>query len=326
MSMDSKQDFLRTMEAALSDTVTAANMDAILKIMSDTLEGYDMRRIEAFGDETDDCLECFISAKEVECRSPQTIRRYRYVITRIMQFTKVPTRRITVYHLRSFLSAEKARGLSDTSLENYREVCSSYFNWLQREGLIDRNPVSNLGTIKCAKKEKKTYSEVDIEKLNRCCKSIRDRAIIGFLRSTGCRVSEMTGLNRDSVDIDALECVVHGKGDKERVVYLSEVTGLLLREYLESRKDNSEALFSNKFGGRLLPGGVREMLKQVAKAAGLQNVHPHKFRRTLATELCKHGMSIQEVSELLGHSKIDVTRQYVILSKDGIKSSYRRYA
>ena len=120
--------------------------------------------------------------------------------------------------------------------------------------------------------------------------------------------------------------VVHGKGNKERVVYLSEVAGMLLREYLESRKDACPALFVNRCGERINPGGVRFVLNTIAKAAGVAHVHPHKFRRTLATELCRHGMPIQEVGKLLGHDKIDTTMQYVVLSNDGIKSSYKRYA
>lgn len=325
MAYDGKVSFVERLISGLENELTSAQLKRLADIARLTLMDYEVTEIPKT-DGRDDLLDIYLDALNVGCRSKLTINRYRYVIKRLMDFAKVPTNRINVYHIRAFLVAEKERGLADSSLEGYRETYTAYFNWLQRESLIDKNPTTNLGAIKVAKKEKKTYSEVDIEKLNRCCKSIRDRAIIGFLRSTGCRVSEMTGLNRDSVNLEALECVVHGKGDKERVVYMSEVTGLLLREYLESRKDSCEALFANRFGGRLLPGGVREMLKQVAKAAGLQNVHPHKFRRTFATSLCKHGMAIQEVSELLGHSRIDVTRQYVVLNKDGIKSSYRRYA
>ena len=326
MGIDAKQDFLRTVETSLSNVVTVTGMDAIMRSISDALENYDMRILSGWAEETDDCLECYIAARSVECRSPKTLERYRYVIGKLMDYAKVTTRRITVYHLRSFLAAEKERGIADSSLEGYREVFTAYFNWLQRENLIERNPTSNLGVVKCAKKEKQTYSEVDIEKLNRCCKKIRDRAIIAFLQSTGCRISEMTGLNRDAVNLDALECVVHGKGNKERVVYLSEVAGMLLREYLESREDACPALFVNRCEERINPGGVRFVLNTIAKEAGVAHVHPHKFRRTLATELCRHGMPIQEVGKLLGHDKIDTTMQYVVLSNDGIKTSYRRYA
>ena len=326
MAMDSKQDFLRSTEKALGDIVTASDMNRILKALSDVLEGYEMRMIREWTEEHDDCLQCFLDALSVECRSQKTIDRYRYVIGRMMEFAKVPTRKITVYHLRAFISAEKERGIADRTLEGYREIFSAYFNWLQRESLIEKNPAANLGAIKCAKKEKKTYYAVDFENLNRTCKSIRDRAILNFLASTGCRISEMIDLNRDDVDLDKLECVVHGKGNKERTVYLNDVAGMLLGEYLASRKDDCPALFTNRFNDRISPNGVRYMLSYLEKETGIEKVHPHKFRRTLATDLARHGMPIQEVAKILGHDKIDTTMQYVVLNKDDVKNSYRRYA
>ena len=205
-------------------------------------------------------------------------------------------------------------------------MLSSYFGWLFRESLIEKNPIVNVGTIKVPKRQKKIYTEIDLEKLNQCCRTIRDRAIIHFLSSTGCRISEMTELDRDSVNLDALECVVHGKGDKERTVYLSPVAGMLLRKYLDERTDECAALFAGKGGRRLEPGGVRYMLKQLGEQAGVDHVHPHKFRRTLATELSRHGMPIQEVANVLGHEKLDTTMQYVVLNKEDTKSDYRRYA
>lgn len=330
MAMDAKQDFMRTLEQMLSDSVTVSDMNAIMKATADVLEGFEMRNVSGWTDETDDCLNCFLSALTVECRSQKTIDRYRYIIGRLMEYAKVPTRKVTVYHLRSYLQAEKERGISDRTLEGYREIFSSYFNWLQRESLIERNPTANLGAIKCAKKEKKTYTPVDLEKLNtfatRLEFGVRNRAIINFLSSTGCRISEMCDLNRDSVDLEALECVVHGKGNKERFVYLSDVAGMLLGEYLATRTDSNPALFVNNRGERLHPGGVRCMLNKVAAMSGVEHVHPHKFRRTLATELARHGMAIQEVANILGHEKIDTTMQYVVLNKESVKNSYKKFA
>jgi site-specific recombinase XerD len=136
----------------------------------------------------------------------------------------------------------------------------------------------------------------------------------------------MTGLNRDAVNFESLECVVHGKGNKERTAYMSEVAGMLLQEYLASRKDFNQALFVGQRKERLQPGGVRAMLKVLAKEVGVDHVHPHKFRRTLATDLARHGMPIQEIANILGHEKIDTTMKYVVLNKEDIKTSYRRYA
>lgn len=326
MAMDVKMDFLRCVEKALEDKVTVVDMAKIMLSISDTMEHYDIKQHETFENEIDDCLDCYVAALSVQNRSQKTIERYTYIIKRMMQSVGVTTRRITVYHLRNYIASEKARGISDETLEGYRAIFTAYFNWLQREGLIEKNPTANLGVIKCAKKEKKTYTAVEMEKLNYHCKCIRDRAIINFLASTGCRVSEMTGLDRDAVNMQTLECVVHGKGNKERTVYLSPVAGMLLAQYLLSRTDDNPALFIGQRNERLQPGGVRAMLKVLAFEADVAHVHPHKFRRTLATDLNRHGMGIAEIARLLGHDRIDTTMAYVILNKDDIKSAYRRYA
>jgi len=326
MAIDAKIDFMRQMEKELSASVTVADMATIMNAMSNVLQGYEMRSVAVWADDKDDLLESYIAALNVECRSPKSIERYEYIIKKLMKFVQVPTRQVTVYHLRSFLQKEKERGIQDSTLEGYRLVFSAYFNWLQRESLIDRNPTANLGTIKVAKKEKKIYSDIDIEKLVRAAKMDRDRAMIHFMASTGCRISEMVGLDRDSINFDNLECVVHGKGNKDRTVYISDVAGMFLKEYLSTRKDDCPALFAGKGGIRLQPGGVRAMLKELAEETGVDHVHPHKFRRTLATDLTRRGMPIQEVARILGHEKIDTTMRYVVLNKDDIKTSYRRYA
>ena len=326
MSMDAKMDFLRQAEKAMADRVTAAEMDGIMKALNDVLEGYDMQAVRFMDDGKDDLLECYLDAMRVQNRSEKTLARYEYMIRRLMDHVKVPTRRIMVYHIRNFLSAEKERGLKDTSLESMRQIYSAYFNWLQRESLIEKNPCSNLGAIKCAKKEKKTYTKADIELLTQECRTVRDKAIIHFLASTGCRISEMTGLNRDQVDLEKLECVVHGKGNKDRKVFMNEVAGLFLTWYLNQRKDDNPALFLGRGGVRLEPNGVRVMMEELQKRTGIDHVHPHKFRRTLATEMAKHGMQIQEVAHILGHEKIDTTMKYVVMDEDKTRSEYRRYA
>ena len=322
--IDAKVSFMTQMEAGLTDTLTVDQMKKMQTVGYAILDKFDLVELEDEM-EQDDLLDCYVSAMKVECRSQKTIDRYVYVIGKMMEFVKVPTRRVSVYHLRNYLTHEKERGICEQTLEGYREIFSAYFNWLQRESLIDRNPCVNLGVIKVPKKEKKTYTDAELERLNWFCGNIRDRAILHFLRSTGCRISEITGLNRDQVNLELLECVVHGKGNKERTVYLDEVAGMLLAEYLNGRIDDVPALFINKQHDRLNPGGVRAMLNKLAEKAGVAHVHPHKFRRTLATDLARHGMPIQEVAKVLGHEKLDTTMKYVVLNKDDVKASYRRY-
>ena len=325
MAIDAKVSFMTQLKAQLADTLTVEQMARMEKAGFGLLDRFDMSEIIQ-GDGPDDLLESYVAAMKVECRSQKTIERYVYIIGKLMAFAKVPTRRISVYHLRGFLASEKERGICENTLEGYREIFSAYFNWLQRESLIDRNPCVNLGVIKVPKKEKKTYTDAELERLNRSCSSLRDLAILHFLRSTGCRISEATELNRDTVNLDALECVVHGKGNKERKVYLDEVAGMVLTEYLDSRKDNQPALFVGLRRERLTPNGVRIILKRLAEKAGVEHVHPHKFRRTLATNLTRHGMPIQEVAHILGHEKIDTTMKYVVLDNQVTKAQYRRYA
>lgn len=326
MAYEAKAAFMNDVERRLTTTLTAADMAAVMKIISDQLSGYNLESASADAPEKDDLLDVYLSAMAVEGRSAKTIERYRYLITRMMAAVGTRTRNITVYHLRKYLSDEKTRGISDRTLEGTRQVFSSYFNWLQRERLIDTNPTANLGPIKFQKKQKDIYSDVDLERLKFGCKSIRDRAIIAFLRATGCRISEMCALNRDDVDLKALECKVLGKGNKERVVFLDQVAAATISAYLATRTDDHPALFTGKGTDRMKPGGIRKMLVDLGENANVTHVHPHKFRRTTATTLIRHGMPIQEVAAILGHDKLDTTMQYVILDKTDIKNAYRKYA
>ena len=326
MAIDAKVSFMNQTKKRLSKEITADSMAKVMTIVADVLEGYEMREIIISLETNDDLLDCFLDALKVQGRSAKTLERYRYVIERMMKGVGVPTRRITVYHLRTYLAGMQQRGIADSTIEGVRQVFSAYFNWLQRESLIDRNPTANLGTIKCAKKKKKTFTAVDMEKLKEHCSTVRDKAIIAFLASTGCRISEATGLDRKAIDFVGCKCIVHGKGNKERTAFFDGVTSMLLHQYLESRKDDNPALFVGKGCRRLEPGGVRAMMKKLGESSGVDHVHPHKFRRTLATELERHGMPIQEVANVLGHEKIDTTMKYVVLNEDDVNHDYRRYA
>ena len=325
MSFEAKALFLREMEDKLSAIVTAADMGKILSALSDQMARYEVERIAA-EDGPDDLMDAYVAAMQIQGRSAKTIARYTYILNRMMEHVKVPTRSITVYHLRQYLASEKSRGIADRTLEGIRQIFSAYFNWLQREKLIESNPTANLGAIKCQKKAKSTYSDVDLEKLKFGCKSIRDRAIVAFLMSTGCRISEMVSLNREDVDLTNLECTVLGKGNKQRAVYLDPVAGMLIRQYLNERTDKDPALFIGRRGKRLTAQGIRKMLSGLSEETGVEHVHPHKFRRTMATNLIRHGMPIQEVAMILGHDKLDTTMEYVVLDNTEVKNAYRKFA
>lgn len=326
MSIESKAVLMNRIEQRLSSLITADEMNSVMEVVADQIGAFDIEQVETEEHGSDDLLSAYLSSLEVEGKSPKTIERYKRMLNRLMQIVKVDTRSVTVYHLRKYLADEKARGIADRTLEGDRSVICTYFNWLQRENLIKQNPAANLAPIKYPKRIKQAYSEVDIEKLKRYAGSSRNLAIICFLYSTGCRITEVTQLNRDSVDLAGMECTVIGKGNKERTVYLDPVAAMTLEEYLKNRTDNSEALFAGKGSPRLTQGGVRYMLKTVEEKSGVDHVYPHKFRRTRATNLIRHGMPIQEVAAILGHEKLDTTMKYVVLDKRDIKNSYRKYA
>ena len=326
MAMEAKAEFLNEMEKELGSVLTYNDMTKTLSIIADKLSMYDVEATEQTDNCQDDLLDAYAAALSVRCMSEKTIERYKYVIGKMLNAVKVPTRNITVYHLRSYLAQEKTRGISDRTLEGNRQTICAYFNWLQREGLVQHNPAANLGSIKYQKKEKDVYDEADIERMKFGCKNIRDRAIVCFLSATGCRISEMCGLDRKDVDIADMECTVLGKGNKVRIVFLDRVAAMTLQAYLDTRSDDEPALFVGKGSTRMTPGGVRKMLRQLGEDAHVKHVHPHKFRRTAATTFIRHGMPIQEVATILGHEKLDTTMQYVVLDKSDIKNAYRKYA
>jgi len=329
MSIASRTQLMRDLSTVIGHYVSADTMDEIMAALSEKIGRFSIDLEEApsgSDSETEDLLKAFLSAKEVEGRSAKTIKRYDYICRKALGKMGVPLREVSVFHLRKYLADEKARGLSDCTLDGNRECLSSLFGWLHKEGLLNRNPTANLGSIKVQKKVRKPYSQSDIEKLKEHCTSSRDKAIICLLMSTGCRIGEVCGLNRDALDFSSKEVTVLGKGNKERTVFLDDVTVMVLDRYLSERKDDSPALFTGKATDRLTPGGVRFMLRNLAEKAGVENAHPHRFRRTLASNLIDHGMDIQNVAQILGHERLDTTMKYIYTSKGELKNQYRKYA
>lgn len=274
---------------------------------------------------TDNLLQTFLDAKSAGGRSAKTITRYEYIITRFLRHAGIRTRDVTTPAVREYFRSEQDRGVADSTIEGIRQVLNDYFGWLKQEDLIRTNPVFSIDPIKVQKKVRESFSEVDMERIKRACTSARDVALVNFFFSTGCRVSEVVGLNRSDVNFELGECVVLGKGNKQRTVYINDVAALTLKEYLASRTDVNEALFLNHHGKRLLAGGVRDVLCRLAQSSGVSNIHPHRFRRTMITYLLNRGMPIQDVALLAGHDKIDTTMRYYHSSKARIKNSYQRY-
>ena len=331
MSLEIKESFLKDLERTLSDKITATALASVLSSTADVLEHYEFARMlrmdEAF---SMDLFETWLSALRVAGRSERTIEQYRGVVGHLLKDLNTPIRNITVHHIRNWLAKEQARGVSDCTREGNRQVFSSMFGWLWREGLIERNPTNNLYAIKVQKKVLEPYTDVEIETLKEACAMsrhpLRDVAIISFLLSTGCRVGEVVGLKRNDVDFQNKEVVVLGKGNKERTVYFDDVTAMYLRRYLDDRLDREPALFLSARMTALTIGGIQDMLRRRGTSVQMQKVHPHKFRRTLATSLIAHGMPIQEVAAILGHDKLDTTLKYVKLDRRQIKNNYNKFA
>ena len=328
MSMADKKMFMKDVESQIGTVLTVSQAAEVMRVIADQLNGYSMDAITSVDAMSDsaDLLKIYLDAKEIEGRSKKTIERYRDIITRAMTAIKAPMRKVTVYHLRAYLMDKRKQGCADSTVEGVREILCAYFGWLHKEGLLETNPCANLSPVKCAKVVRLPYSEVEIEKLKEACTTVRDRAIIEFLLSTGCRISEMCELNRDDIDYVNAECIVHGKGNKERTVYLTPVAVLRLTRYLNDRKDKYPALFVGKRNERITADSVRKMLRRIEKRTGVENVHPHRFRRTLATNLIARGMPIQEVAAILGHDKIDTTMRYVYIDRSSLKTAYQKYA
>ena len=275
-----------------------------------------------------DDLQRFIERKRISGKSERTLQQYQYQLTRILSYINKPIDKITEGDLNEYLEKYKLiRKVSNVYLDGIRLTMSSFFGWQHRKGFIPKNPAAGVDPIKIEKKIKKAYSDEELEKIRRKCENIRDLAIVEFLYATGVRISEMCALNREDVHINEREIIVFGKGAKEREVYLTPISCMYLKAYLNERTDNNEALFVSARGDarRLMPSGVQAMLRKIGKGVGVEKCHPHRFRRTLATNLLRKGMPLQEVQLVLGHTKVETTLIYCEVDKDSVKADNRRY-
>lgn len=283
---------------------------------------------DSFDKSNKEFTELFISAKRVEGCSPKTLRYYLATINKMTDTVGKHITKITTEDLRKYLSDyHEENNCSKSNIDNIRRILSSFFSWLEDEDYILKSPVRRIHKIKSAKTVKETYTDEMLECMRDNCGSLRDLAIIDMLASTGMRVGELVHLNIEDVDFENRECVVLGKGSKERPVYFDARTKIHLRNYLESRNDDNPALFVSmlKPYNRLKISGVEIRLRKLGQKLDITKVHPHKFRRTLATRAIDKGMPIEQVQKLLGHSKIDTTMQYAMVDQENVKLSHRKY-
>lgn len=276
----------------------------------------------------DEYLKLFLEAKKIEGCSERTIQYYGTTINKMLGMVTDPIRKITTEQIREFLSEyQKINNCSKVTVDNVRRNISSFFSWLEEENYILKSPMRRIHKIKTNQQVKEVISDEDIEKLRDNCPCKRDLAIIDLLYSTGIRVGELVNLNITDIDLDARECVVFGKGGKERKVYFDAKAKLHVQEYIDSRTDSNPALFVTLDSphDRLKISGVEIRVRQLGRNLSLQRIFPHKFRRSTATRAIDKGMPIEQVQKLLGHSQIDTTMQYAIVSQNNVKSSHQKY-
>lgn len=297
------------------------------------LQGVLLRRLQEPEEQkepahNDEYLEMFINAKKIEGCSLRTLHYYRSSVRHMFSMIKTPVRKITTEQLREYLAAyQQINNCGKSTVDNIRRNISSFFSWLEEEDHILKSPMRRIHKIKTKTKVKETISDEDIERLRDHCEEIRDLAIIDLLYSTGIRVGELVNLDINDINFEERECIVYGKGEKERRVYFDAKAKLHLQEYIASRTDSNPALFVTLDSpyDRLKISGVEIRLRSLGRKLNLTKIHPHKFRRTMATRAIDKGMPIEQVQKLLGHSQIDTTMQYAIVNQSNVKNSHQKY-
>ena len=273
-------------------------------------------------------LAKFLEAKKMEGCSDRTIKYYRVTVEQLLNKVVRPVRRVTTEEMREYLvDYQKINNCGKTTVDNIRRNISSFFSWLEEEDYILKSPMRRIHKIRAEKLVKNVITDEDIEKLRDGCSCLRDVAMIDLLYSTGIRVGELVRLNKTDINFSERECVVFGKGDKERRVYFDAKSKVHLINYLKSRTDDNPALFVSldKPNDRLKISGVEIRLRQLGRKLHLDRIHPHKFRRSMATRAIDKGMPIEQVQKILGHSQIDTTMQYAIVNQNNVKAAHRKY-
>lgn len=273
-------------------------------------------------------LENFLAAKRIEGCSEKSLTYYRTTIEAMTSKVGKNVREMETDDLRTYLTEyQQEKNSSKVTVDNIRRILSSFFSWLEDEDYILKSPARRIHKVKTASTIKETYTDEALEQMRDSCEETRDLALIDMLASTGMRVGELVLLNRDDIDFEERECVVFGKGSKERMVYFDARTKIHLQDYLNERTDDNPALFVSLRAPheRLKIGGIERRLREIGKRLDIPKVHPHKFRRTLATMAIDKGMPIEQLQQLLGHKRIDTTLQYAMVKQSNVKLAHRKY-
>lgn len=318
-----KQDVLQRMLPLLDNGQAKALEQVLESVLGTYMEGQPDRDKAS----SQELLQRFLEAKRIEGCSVKTLVYYENTICRMLKETGKEANHITTENLRSYLTSYQQNHLSQVTIDNVRRILSSFFSWLEDEEYLIKSPIRWIHKVKTISSIKDTYSDEELEKMRDSCHEKRDLALIDILASTGMRVGELVRLNRSDINFNERECKVLGKGNKERIVYFDARTKIHLEEYLSGRDDGNEALFVTLKAprSRLTIGGVESRVREIGKRMNLHKVHPHKFRRTLATKAIDKGMPIEQLQQLLGHKRIDTTLQYAMVKQSNVKLAHRKY-
>lgn len=326
------EDILNDIVSRIKDVLSDEQMKQASISIKDVLAKYEINKKandeERREKENTELLETFLSAKKIEGCSDKTIHYYQSSIVKLLKGLSKSIKEICTNDIRRYLSEiQEKNGLSKVTIDNLRRIFSSFFSWLEDEDYIAKSPVRRIHKVRTDTLVKEVLSDENIETLRDSCKESRDLAMIDLLLSTGVRVGELVKINRADIDFQERQCKVFGKGNKEREVYFNARTKIHLQRYLESRTDDNPALFVtlSKPHTRLTISGVEVRLRKMGKVVHIDKVHPHKFRRTLATMAIDRGMPIEQVQKLLGHVRIDTTLHYAMVNQQNVKIAHRKF-
>lgn len=309
----------------MAEYLNISQMKKLQEVLLSTFAESEAKRIDL---KNEDYLQLFLDAKRIEGCSERTLQYYRTTIEKLLLNITTPIRKITTEEIRRYLvEYQKINGCSKVTVDNVRRNISSFFSWLEEEDYILKSPMKRIHKIKTKQQVKETISDEAIEQLRDHCSCSRDLAIIDLLYSTVIRVGELVNLNIADIDFESRECIVFGKGDKERKVYFDAKAKIHLQDYLDKRQDDNPALFVTLDApyDRLKISGVEIRMRKLGRSLNMDKIHPHKFRRTMATRAIDKGMPIEQVQKLLGHSQIDTTMQYAIVNQTNVKTSHQKY-
>lgn len=328
--MQAKETFIQTIKSGLADLVDADTAEKVIDMVVLELKDYDLAKrsteLVPYDDENQKVIKSFLGCLMVEGKSKGTIRQYKYSLKWLFEFLgNRKYSEITTADIMAWLAQMKMSGAKSSTVRNRRSNISPFFTWLYNNRMIERNPIDPIRPIKVPSEEKRAFSSEEIDTIRTICKSPFERALVETLLSSGLRINELGNLKHEDVDFDKL--IVHvknGKGGKDRTVFITPVAKKYILKYLAWNKHKSEYVFTSRLDGRYNNNSFGEVMRDMSKRCDI-HIHPHRFRRTLATDLARKGMPIQEIQKLLGHSKISTTQGYIETSIDKVESSYRQY-